>query len=47
MVTEKEIIKHFFQNSKGIKNTARYFGLTKSYVGRIISIYIKKNNIRY
>lgn len=47
MVTEKEIIKHFFRNSKGIKSTARHFGLPKSYVGKIISLHIKKYNIRY
>ena len=47
MVSDKQIIKHFFKNSRGIKSTAKYFGLPCSYVGKIISQYIKKNNIRY
>jgi len=46
MYSEKEIIKQFFRNSKGIRGTARYFGLPKSYVGKIITKYKKKNNIR-
>ena len=47
MPPDNIIINHFFRNSKGIKGTARHFGIPKSYVGKIISIYIKKNNIRY
>ena len=42
-----EIVKFFFRNTKGIKGAAAHFGLPKSYVGKIISQYIKKNNIRY
>jgi hypothetical protein len=46
MVTEKEIIRNFLRNSRGIRGTARHFGLSKSYVGAIINKYKKKNNIR-
>ncbi len=47
MITEQDIVNHFLGNSRGIKNTARHFGLSKSYVGKIISLYIKKHNIRF
>ena len=47
MISNTQIIHHFFRNSKGIKGTAKHFGLPKSYVGKIISQYIKNNNIRY
>ena len=47
MVTDKQIIYNFFRNSRGIKNTARHFGLSNSYVGKIVSLYIKKHNIRF
>ena len=46
MITEKEIIAQFMRNSKGIRGVARFFGLPTSYVGAIISRYLKSNNIR-
>ena len=46
-ITDAQIICFFFRNTKGIKGAAAHFGLPKSYVGKIISQYIKKNNIRY
>ena len=46
MPSEKEIIDCYLRNSRGIRGAARYFGLSKSYVGSIISKYKKKHNIR-
>jgi len=46
MVQEKEIIKYFMRTTKGIKGTAGYFGISKTYVGKIITIYKKKNHMR-
>ena len=46
-ITDAQIIRFFFRNTNGIKGVAAHFGLPKSYVGQIISQYIKKNNIRY
>ena len=40
------IIGYYMRTSKGIKATAGYFGLSSSYVGRIIHNYKKKNGIR-
>jgi len=41
-----EVIKYYMRTSKGIKATARYFGLPKSFVGSVINKYKKANNIR-
>ena len=46
MPPTKEIISYFMRTSKGIKSTARYFGLPYSYVGAIINIHKKKKGIR-
>ena len=46
MPSEKEIIRQYFRNSRGIRGVARYFGLPKSYVGAIINKYKKIHNIR-
>ncbi len=40
------ILNYFFTTSHGIKHTARKFGLTTSYVGKLIIRYKKKNEIR-
>jgi len=42
----KEIIGYFMRSSKGIKSTARYFGLPYSQVGSLINKYKKKKGIR-
>ena len=47
MVSEIQIIRYYLRTSKGIRATARHFGISKVYAGSIISRYIKKNNIRY
>jgi hypothetical protein len=41
-----EIISYFMQTSKGIKGTARHFGLSYSYVGALIIKYKKRRGIR-
>ena len=41
-----DIIKYYMRTSKGIKATARHFGLPKSFVGSVINKYKKANNIR-
>ena len=46
MISDNHIIAFYFGTSKGIKGTAGYFGLPKSYVGKIINRYKKKHNIR-
>ena len=40
------IISYYMRTSKGIKATAGYFGLSRSYVGNIIHKYKKKKGIR-
>ena len=44
---DKEIIAYFMRTSRGIRGTARYFGLPTCYVGALISRYIKEHNIRF
>ena len=44
--TELDVVNYFMQTSKGIKATAGHFGLSSSYVGALISRYIKKHNLR-
>jgi len=46
MASDKEIISYFMRTSKGIKATARYFGLPYSYVGAIINRHKKQMGIR-
>jgi len=43
---ELDVVNYFMQTSKGIKATAGHFGLSSSYVGALISRYIKKHNLR-
>ena len=46
VVSPKEIIRYFMRTSKGIKATARHFGLPYSYVGALIIQYKKQKCIR-
>lgn len=46
MLTDRLIINYFFQTSKGIRGTARHFGIKKTLVGSIINKYKKKYNIK-
>ena len=45
-VKPNDIIRYFMRTSKGIKSTARKFGLPVSYVGKIINQYKKLKGIR-
>lgn len=42
MPTKREIIRYFMGTSKGIKATASYFGISKTYVGCVVTEYKKK-----
>ena len=46
VVSSREIIRYFMRTSKGIKGTARHFGLPYSYVGTLIIQYKKQKGIR-
>ena len=46
MVRDSEIIKYFLHTSKGIRATARHFGVTKVYAGKVIIQYLKAREIR-
>ena len=46
MATEIQIINFFRTSNKGIRGTARYFGVSKIYVGKIVTKYLKKHNLR-
>jgi len=46
MVSNREIINYFFSTSHGIRQTARYFSLSKIYVSKVILRYKKLNEIR-
>ena len=46
MIRNSVIIAYFFGSTKGIRGTARRFGLSPIYVGRIITAYRRKYNIR-
>jgi hypothetical protein len=46
MVCDSEIIKYFLNTSKGIRATARHFGVTKVYAGKVIIGYLKSRHIR-
>ena len=46
MVKKKDIIAYFMRTTKGIKGTAGYFGISKAYVGKVITVYKKKHRIR-
>jgi len=43
---EKLIVETYFRNSHGIRGTAGRLGLSKSYVGKVITRYKRKHNIR-
>ena len=45
-VTDADIIEVFFRNSHGIRGTAGALGVSKVRVGRVITAYKKKHNIR-
>lgn len=45
-VTDAEIIRCFFGNSHGIRGTAGRLGVSRTRVGRVITAYKKKYNIR-
>ena len=47
MVKESDIISYYMRNNKGIRCVARHFELPSSYVGALISRYIRENNIRF
>lgn len=47
MVNDTEVISYFMRTSKGIRGAARHFGLPISYVGALISRFVKENNIIY
>ena len=46
MISDKKIIKYYFRTSKGIKGIAGYLGISKIRVGKVITIYKKKYNIK-
>jgi hypothetical protein len=46
VVSSRKIISYFMRTSKGIKGTARHFGLPYSYVGTLIIKYKKRKGIR-
>ena len=46
MVTDNEIIKTFFRNSRGIRGCARTLGISKIRVAKVILKYKRINNIR-
>tara|TARA_B100001093_G_scaffold111548_1_gene103942 strand:- start:933 stop:1076 length:144 start_codon:yes stop_codon:yes gene_type:complete len=46
MATEIQIINFFRRTNRGIRGTARYFGVSKVYVGKIVTKYLKKHNLR-
>ena len=43
---DRDIIRYFMTTSKGIKATARRFGLSTVYVGKVILKYKKSKGIR-
>ena len=45
-VSDDVIIKTFFRSSHSIKKIAGALGLSKSYVGKIITQYKKKHHLR-
>jgi hypothetical protein len=46
MATEMQIINFFRRTNRGIRGTARYFGVSKVYVGKIVIKYLKKHELR-
>ena len=46
VVSDKAIVFFFMGSSRGIRGTARYFGLSPNYVGSVINKYRKNHNIR-
>ena len=43
---DQDIIKYFMSTTRGIKATARHFGLSTVYVGKVILKYKKNKGIR-
>ena len=46
MVRDNDIINYFLQTSKGIRGTARRFGVSKVYAGQVIIRYLKTHGLR-
>ena len=46
MATDMQIINFFRKTNKGIRGTARYFGVSKIYVSKIVIKYLKKHELR-
>ena len=46
MVCDIDIINYFLHTSKGIRGTARHFGVSKVYAGQVINRYLKTRGIR-
>ena len=46
MISNEEIIKYYFRTSKGIKGIAGYLGISKIRVGKVITLYKKKHQIK-
>ena len=46
MVCDIDIINNFLHTSKGIRGTARRFGVSKVYAGQVIIRYLKTHGLR-
>jgi len=46
MVRNINIINYYLRTSKGIRGTARHFGVSKVYAGQVINRYLKTRGIR-
>ena len=46
MVRNINIINYYLRTSKGIRGTARHFGVSKVYAGQVIIRYLKTRGIR-
>ena len=46
MATDMEIIRFYRSTNKGIRGTARHFRLSKVYVGKIVTKYLKNHELR-
>ena len=46
MVRDIDIINFFLHTSKGIRGTARHFGVSKVYAGQVIIQYLKTRGLR-
>ena len=46
MIQDIDIINYYLRTSKGIRGTARHFGVSKVYAGQVINRYLKTRGIR-